>query len=157
MKRYHLPIFLTQATRPRFRHALAVAVALAACESSLTDSGGLAVVPGTAMPYALVTINGHALPVEMRRDSTGSVSVSAGELTLGGSVFSQRLTLMETPPVGLATTRTSSTEGTITVNGNRVHFRASDGAEWEGTASPGWIVYTIPGNSGAVTFAFRLN
>jgi hypothetical protein len=102
-----------------------------------------------------MTINGKALPVEMHKDASGSVTLTEGELVLGGGTFSQRLTLVETPPVGLASTRASLTQGTIAVSGNKVLFRASDGAEWEGTASPGWIVFTVPGNAGPVTFAFK--
>src|SRR3954449_3350705 len=151
-----IPIIPT--LRPRFRAALAVLALIAAgcsgSDSALTVDDP-AVVPASIAPFTLVVVNGQALPVEMRRDSSGSVTLTQGEMMLGGDSFWQRLTLVDTPPSGLATTRTSISQGTITVSGTRVHFRASDGAEWDGTASPGWIVYAIPGNSGPVSFSFR--
>jgi hypothetical protein len=152
-----IPIALT--LRPRLRAALAAVATLvfaaAGCSSDATSAGDLAVVPASAAPFTLALVNGQALPVEMRHDSTGRVTLTQGEMMLGGSTFWQRLTLVDTPPSGLATTRTTITQGTITVSGNQVHFRATDGAEWDGTASPGWVVYAIPGNSGPVTFAFH--
>ena len=150
-----IPIVTTR----RLRAALAALalVAAAACGDSALGSleGNTPSVPAGPTPYALMTINGKALPVEMNKNASGSVTLTEGELVLGGSTFSQRLTLVDTPPVGLASTRASVTQGTISVSGNKVQFRASDGAEWEGTASPGWIIYTIPGNAGPVTFAFK--
>jgi hypothetical protein len=143
--------------RPLWAALAMFAVAAAACSGS--DStfavGDSAVVPASIAPFTLVVVNGQALPVEMRKDSSGSVTLTQGEMMLGGDSFWQRLTLVDTPPSGLATTRTSITQGTIAVSGTRVHFRASDGAEWDGTASPGWIVYAIPGNSGPVSFSFH--
>jgi len=138
----------------------ALAIALAGCSDSLVanpDADGLRLVPASPAPYVLKTINGQPLPVEMRNDASGRVSMVQGELLLGGSTFSQRLTLVDTSPAGVATSRESVSQGTIVVNGAEVHFRASDGGEWDGTASPGWIAYTVPGNSGPVTFAFRQN
>ena len=145
--------------RPRLRAALAaLAFAAAGCsDSSLLEVADPAMVPASTAPYSLVTVNGQALPVEMRKDSTGRVTLTEGVLMLSGDDFWQRLTLVDTPPVGLATTRTSITQGTITVSGTKVHFRASDGAEWDGTASSGGIVYAIPGNAGPVTFSFLRN
>ena len=144
--------------RPRLRAALAVlALVAAGCSSDSLLSANEPSVPGTMAPFTLVTVNGQALPVEMRKDSAGRVTLAQGEMMLGGDSFWQRLTLVDTPPVGLATTRTSITQGTITVSGAKVHFRASDGAEWDGTASAGGIVYAIPGNAGPVTFSFRRN
>jgi hypothetical protein len=153
-----IPIAVTR--RPRLAAALAaLAIGLAACGDSLlsdaTDS--LRVVPSAPAPYKLMTVNGQAPPLEMRHDSTGRVILTGGELMLGGTSFSQRLGLADTPPTGPAVLRESTTQGTISVSGDKVHFRASDGAEWDGTATPGWIVYTVPGNSGPVTFSFRQN
>jgi hypothetical protein len=144
--------------RPRLRAALAVlAFAAAACSAgdSVLSANEPSVVPASIAPFTLVAVNGQVLPVEMRRDGSGTVTLTQGEMMLGGDTFWQRLTLVDTPPSGLATTRTSTTQGSITVSGTKVHFRSSDGAEWEGTASPGWIVYAIPGNSGPVTFTFH--
>jgi hypothetical protein len=153
-----IPIAVTR--RPWLRAALAaLAIGLAACGDSLlsdaTDS--VRVVPSVPAPYKLMTVNGQAPPVEMRRDSTVRVMLTEGELMLGGTSFSQRLTLVDTAPNGVGTSRASTTQGFISVSGDKVHFRASDGAEWDGTARPGWIVYTVPGNSGPVTFSFRQN
>jgi hypothetical protein len=150
-------IRVTTAARPRLKALLTVAALLVtACADSITerDLAGNAV-PANPAPFVLATINGQVLPVEMRRDTSGRVSITQGELMLGGSTFWQRLTLLETPPSGIGVSRTTITQGTITVSGTRVHFRANDGGEWDGTASPGWIVYTVPGNSAPVTFAFR--
>ena len=150
------------ARRPRLRALLAGLAAVsmlavgAACSSDATGSANLPGLPvslGTA--YALSTINGQALPVEMRRDSAGRVILTEGQLLLNGTTFSQQLTLVDTPPSGLGVPRQSVAQGTVTLSGTRVHFRSSDGAEWDGTASPGWIVYTISGNSGPITFAFK--
>jgi hypothetical protein len=152
-----IPIATTR--RPRLRAALAALalVAAAACGDSALGSleGNSPSVPEGPTPYALMAINGKALPVEMYRNASGSVTLTEGELVLGGGTFSQRLTLVETPSVGLASTRASVTQGTIAVSGNKVLFRASDGAEWEGTASPGSVVYSVPGNAGPVTFTFK--
>jgi len=144
--------------RPRLRAALALlAFAAAGCggSDSLLSNSELFAVPSSIAPYTLVTVNGQALPVEMRKDTSGTVTLTQGEMMLGGDTFWQRLTLVDTPPNGLALSRTSTTQGTITVSGTKVHFRASDGAEWDGTASPTGIVYAFPGNSGPVTFSFR--
>jgi hypothetical protein len=141
--------------RPLWAALAALAVAGCSGADSTLSIGDPAVVPPSIAPFTLVVVNGQALPVEMRKDSSGSVTLTQGEMMLGGDSFWQRLTLVDTPPSGLATTRTSITQGTITVSGTRVHFRASDGAEWDGTASPGWIVYAIPGNSGPVSFSFH--
>jgi hypothetical protein len=153
--------FVARAVRAAWWPALAlaaVAVAAAGCSDSLlsTDANAV-VVPANGASYTLVTVNGKTLPVEMRKDSTETVTLVAGELSLAPttSTFSQRMTIVSTPPVGSAVSRDSYAQGTVTVTGTHVHFRASDGAEWDGAASPGWIVYTVPGNSGPVTFAFR--
>jgi len=153
-------ISIVTALRPRRLAALALlALAAAGCasDSSLVSANDPAMVPQSAAPYTLATVNGKALPVEMHRDSSGIVTLVQGEMMLGGSTFWQRLTLLDTPPAGLATSRPSITEGTITVSGTKVHFRASDGAEWDGTASPWGVVYAIPGNAGPVTFSFLRN
>jgi hypothetical protein len=148
---------VASAVRPRLKALLTVAaLLLSACADSITDAAPASnVVPANPAPFVLATVNGQALPVEMRRDTSGSVSISQGELMLGGSTFWQRLTLVDTPPSGTAATRQTISQGTITVTGTRVHFRANDGGEWDGTASPGSIVYTIPGNSAPVTFEFH--
>jgi len=136
----------------------AVLAVAAACGSS-SDSALEPSLPGfpasLSSAYALNTINGQPLPVEMRRDSTGRVVLTEGQLLLNGTTFSQQLTLVDTPPNGLGIPRQSLAQGTISVSGTKIHFRSSEGAEWDGTASPGWIVYTISGNSGPITFAFK--
>jgi len=135
--------------------ALAAVAVAAACADSTSATEAKGVVPMSGAMYSLVTVNGRPLPVEMWKESTGTVTLAGGDLHLSTSAFSQRLTLVTTPQVGLASSRDSWVQGTVTVNGTHVRFRSSDGAEWDGTASPGWIVYTVPGNSGPVTFAFR--
>ena len=152
----------TPALRLRLRALLAglagiglLAVA-AACGSDATGPGDLHTSPSSlGSSYVLMTINGQALPVEMRRDSAGRVVLTEGHLLLNDASFSQALTLVDTPPSGLGVPRQSLAQGTISVSGTRIQFRSSDGAEWEGTVSPGWIVYTISGNSGPITFAFK--
>ncbi|MFL5384007.1 MAG: hypothetical protein ACJ8GN_15910 [Longimicrobiaceae bacterium] len=133
----------------------AVAVAAACADSTLSVSDSARLVPTSGATYSLVTVNGQPVPVEIRKDTSETVTLAGGDLQLSTSSFSQRLVLVSTPPVGQASSRDSYAQGTVTVNGTHVHFRASDGAEWDGIASPGWITYTVPGNSGPVTFAFR--
>jgi hypothetical protein len=148
---------------PRLRALLArlagvgVLAVAAGCSDSLLGGGGQPNSPLSlnGPPFVLMTINGQPLPVEMRRDSTVRVILTEGMLALVDTEFSQELTLVDTPPNGLGVPRRSLTHGTVTVSGTKIHFRASDGAEWDGTASPEWIVYTIAGNSGPITFAFK--
>ena len=134
--------------------ALAAAWAAACADSTLMDAG--AAVPEAPAPYVLDSINGQPLPMLMRSTSSGQTVVTRGELLLGGNTFWQRITLSDISPAGVATARESVTEGTITVtSGGRIHFRSSTGSEWNGTARPGWIFYSFPGNNGPVSFAFR--
>lgn len=148
--------------RSRLRALLAgvagagVLAVAAACNGDSTSARDLPGGPfSLSAGYVLSTINGSALPVEMRRDSAGRVVLTEGHLQLDNTTFSQQLTLVDTPPNGLGVPRQSVAQGTITVSGAKIQFRSSDGAEWEGTVSPGWIVYTISGNSGPITFAFK--
>lgn len=133
--------------------ALAAACVAACSDSTLTE---LDVVPEAPEPYVLESINGQALPVEMRDDASGRTLVTKGELSLGGNTFWQKITLNDISPSGIVTVRESVTEGTFTVaSGGRLHFRASTGTEWDGNVQTGWVFYSFAGNSGPVSFAFR--
>jgi hypothetical protein len=133
---------------------IALAAFAAACsDATLTEFDA---VPSVPEPYALETINGQALPMEMRNDASGRVLVAKGELSLGGNTFWQKITLNDVSPSGIVSVRESVTEGTFTVaSGGRIHFRSSAGTEWDGNAQTGWIFYSFAGNSGPVSFAFR--
>jgi len=150
--------FVARAVRAAWWPALAlaaVAVAAAGCADAVWSDATAVVVPASGASYSLVTVNGQAVPAEIRKDDNETVTLAGGELALTTSTFSQRMMIVSTPPAGLAVQRDSYAQGTVTVTGTHVHFRASDGAEWDATASPGWITYTVPGNSGPVTFVFR--
>lgn len=144
------------ATRRILRLAgLALAAALtAACAGDATLAAGN-YVPGTPQPYALSTINGQPLPMEMRNTSSGRTLVTQGDLSLGGGTFSQRIVLTDVSPAGVATTRESVTEGTITATSDgHVHFRSSAGTEWDGNLQDGSLIYSFAGNNGPMTFVF---
>jgi hypothetical protein len=142
---------------PRLTIAAVALVALATggCDSSTAlavSPGNLSNVPG----YTLVTVNAAPLPVEVRNDAGGRVAIAAGSLVFGDSArFQQALTLAETPAGGAPSTRTTLTQGTVTVRGDRIQFHASDGGEWEGVMSGNRLDYSVPGNSGAVAFSFQ--
>lgn len=150
--------FVARAVRAAWWPALALAalaVAAAGCADAVWSDATTVLVPASGASYSLVTVNGQAVPLEMKKDNIETVTLAGGELALTASTFSQRMIIVSTPPGGQAVSRDSYAQGTVTVTGTHVRFRASDGAEWDGTASPGWITYTVPGNSGPVTFAFR--
>lgn len=133
--------------------AAAVYAGAAAC-SGRDATGASPAVPDTAA-YQLATVNGFRVPVEVRNDASGRVEVSAGVLQLAGGAYSQALQITDTPPSGLATTRTTTSQGTVTYDGAVIHFHSSDGTAWDGTMSPQRIDYSIPGNTGALAFSFR--
>src|SRR3982750_4027781 len=122
-------ISFAPAFRPRLRALLAglagtaVLAVGAACSSDSTFATDLPGLPASlSSGYTLSTINGQALPVEMRRDSAGRVILTEGHLLLNGTTFSQQLTLVDTPPSGLGVPRQSVAQGTITVSGTKIHF-----------------------------------
>lgn len=144
---------------PRLARAALAATALmaAGCDtsSSLAVSPNPAAGSGAAS-YALATVNGAPLPFDTRSDASGRVSITQGLLTVtGDGAFQQNLTLSETPSGGTASLRQSASQGTYTVSGDRIRFRATDGGEWEGTVGNNRIDYSVPGNNGSFTFSFR--
>lgn len=104
--------------------------------------------------FALDSVNARALPVEMRHDATGSMSVTRGQLALALGNFQQILTLSETSATGATSTRDAVTRGTFTLKGDQLHFQASDGGAWDGTYNRTRIEYSVSGNSGRITFTF---
>ncbi|HET7462204.1 MAG TPA: hypothetical protein VFJ82_13190 [Longimicrobium sp.] len=127
------------------------------CGDSATMAGepNLGAGSGT-VTYALKTINDAPLPVDMRNDASGRVSITKGEIVLsGGTDFRQNFTISETPAGATASIRESVTEGTFTVRGTAIIFHASTGGEWEGTMSGNEIWYNVPGNTGLVHFSFQ--
>jgi len=142
---------------PRLRMA-ALAVVVAGTALGGCDSGALDVSPSTATGsgvYTLMTVNAKPLPVELRNDATGRLSIISGSLQISGGTFQQSLTLSDAPVLGSVSLRGSSTHGTVTVRGDRVEFHASDGGEWEGVISGNRLDYAVPGNSGPVAFSFQ--
>jgi len=137
----------------------AVLLALGACDSMST---GAVVDPnsvtGALGTYTLQTINASPLPVVTRRDASGGAAiVTAGQLTLGGGTFYQSLTITDSTAAGQSSTHTSGTQGTFTMTGDQIHFRAADGGTWDGTYRVTKIEYSITGNSGPVAFLFTRN
>lgn len=107
--------------------------------------------------YALVAVNNQPLPVEVRNDASGRVSIVQGSLRLAGGTFQQALVLSETGPLASSTptSRGSTTQGTTTIRGDRIQFHASDGGEWEGVMTGNRVDYSVPGNSSPVAFTFQ--
>jgi len=146
---------------PRLKMA-ALAVVAAGLALGGCDSNGLAANPDYGnitdpATYTLVSVNAKPLPVEVRNDASGRVAIAGGSLRLADGAFQQTLTLSETSPLSSSTptARTSATQGTITVRGDRIQFHASDGGEWEGLMTGNRVDYSVPGNSGAVAFTFQ--
>jgi hypothetical protein len=146
---------------PRLKTAaLAVVVAglaLGGCNADtlgvIHDSGGIT----DPSVYTLIAVNNKPLPVEVRNDASGRVSIVQGSLRLAGGTFQQSLVLSETGPLASSTPtpRASATQGTTTVRGDRIQFHASDGGEWEGVMSANRVDYSVPGNSSPVAFTFQ--
>jgi hypothetical protein len=136
--------------------ALAAALlALGACDSMSTSAiADPDAATGALGTYTLLSINASPLPVETRRDGTGSAVVTAGQLTLGAGTFYQSLTITDSTAAGQSSTHTSGTQGTFTMTGDQIHFRAADGGTWDGTYRVTKIEYAITGNSGPVAFLF---
>src|SRR3954470_11207135 len=137
---------------PRRMLAAAIAgLALTACAGDATSLPSTALLDALAAgPYTLESVNGQPLPVEVRRDATVRVTVSDGTLSFSGTGFSQQLTLWEAVPGSVTTPRQSVSQGTVTVSGEHIHFRASDGGEWDGVLGSGRLEYAVPGNNGAL-------
>jgi hypothetical protein len=142
---------------PRRMLAAAIAgLALTGCARDATSLPSTALLDALAAgPYTLESVNGQPLPVEVRRDATVRVAVSDGTLSFSGTGFSQHLTLWEAVPGSVTTPRQSSTQGAVTISGERIHFRATDGGEWDGVLGPGRLEYSVAGNNGALVFSFR--
>lgn len=144
-------------TFPR-RAAAALAVVAAACSDTLGSFRNV-VVPGE---YVLEAVNGRALPIDLRNDAAGRLSLTGGQLTITGEAFSQELSLVEFAPDGTTTPRQSAVTGDVSYHSsNRVRFRVDrGGGEWEGTyygnaQGGGYIEYTIEGNNGPILFRFE--
>ncbi|HEX8243233.1 MAG TPA: hypothetical protein VF541_07050 [Longimicrobium sp.] len=135
---------------------VAVVAGVAGCSGADTvvsfDGGSLNSI-GAA--FTLESVNGHALPAELRHDATGTLSVTRGQLFMGSGTFQQVLTLYETSATSsMTSTRDAATQGTFTLRGDQIHFQASDGGQWDGTYSGTKVEYAVIGNSGSVTFTF---
>jgi len=133
---------------------MAAGLAAGGCTDSTTAS-----VPNNGSvgaTFTLKTVNDAPLPVDVRNDATGRVSITAGEIVLtGGTTFRQSFQISETPAGGTASLRETVTQGTITIKGNAITFHASTGGEWEGTMSGSELWYNVPGNTGLVHFSFQ--
>jgi len=129
------------------------ALAVAGCGDSVMLSPDPSSIGSGA--YTLTQVNATALPFDVRNDATGRVTITQGSLTVGDGTFQQSLTLEETPANGVTGVRQSATQGTVTVTGDHIVFKTSDGGMWEGTASGARIDYTVPGNNGSFAFTFR--
>ena len=149
--------------RLRLAALAVVAAAVAACSSS--DAGLGVTDPDIATPgshssggvanFVLQSVNAKALPAEMRRDATGTMSITRGVLALSAGNFVQTLSLFETTFSGQTSTRDVVTQGTYSVRGGgQIHFQASDGGSWDATYDGAKIEYSVAGNSGQVTFVF---
>lgn len=136
---------------------VAVALAVGGCNSDMATD--IPMTPGNASggSYALVSVNGTALPYEVRNDASGRLSITQGQLSFGTGTFQQSMTLSETPSSGIASVRQSATHGTVTFRGDRIEFKASDGGQWGGVISGNRINYSVPGNNGPVAFSFQRN
>jgi hypothetical protein len=138
---------------------VAVVLAVGGCGSDMTTAPQLSPgsLSGTGSGFALVTVNGTALPYEVRNDASGRVSITQGQLSFGNGTFQQSITLSETPSSGSASVRQSATHGTFTYRGDRIEFKASDGGQWVGVITGNRINYAVPGNNGSVAFSFQRN
>lgn len=140
---------------------VAAALVVGGCDSSTSLSVDLPNSPGSltgvsGAAFTLATVNGSGLPYDVRNDASMRVSIVQGQLSFGaGGTFQQSITLSETPSSGTASVRQSATQGTATLRGDRIEFKASDGGQWEGVLSGNRIVYSVPGNSGPVAFVFQ--
>jgi len=141
------------------RRVLAAAVGMlvvgtvAACSESITANPNRSDSWGSGS-YHLLSVNGSALPYTMRDDATGRVLLTGGEMSCDRTTFTQVLRFSDVGPSGLATSRSTTVQGTMTVTGSRVIFRPSTGGEFEGTVAGNRIAYTIQGNMGPLTFIF---
>jgi hypothetical protein len=146
----------------RLKRLTAAALAVAALAGAAACGDTTAALPsspdaitGALGTYTLQSINASPLPVVTRRDGNGSASmVTAGQLTLGAGTFYQSLTIADSTAAGQSSTHTSGTQGTFTMTGDQIHFRAADGGTWDGTYRVTKIEYSITGNSGPVAFLF---
>jgi hypothetical protein len=147
---------------PRLKTA-ALAVVVAGLALGGCNADTLALSPNTPggisdpSVYTLVAVNNKPLPVEVRNDASGRVSIVEGSLRLAGGTFQQSLVLSETGPLASSTPtpRASATQGTTTIRGDRIQFHASDGGEWEGVMTANRVDYSVPGNSSPVAFTFQ--
>jgi len=143
----------------RLKLAALAVVAAGLVAGGCGDSTTLAAVPGMGQSdatYALRTVNGAPLPVDVRNDASGRMTITAGAIVLtGGTGFRQSFTLAETPAGGSASLREAVTQGTVTIKGSTITFHASTGGEWEGTMTGSRVDYTVPGNTGLVAFSFE--
>jgi hypothetical protein len=135
--------------------AVAALAGAAACGDTTTSSPSTPdAITGALGTYTLQTINASPLPAETRRDATGASIVTAGQLTLGAGTFFQSLSITDSIFAGQSRSHVSGTQGTFTMTGDQIHFRASDGGTWDGTYRVTKIEYSITGNSGPVAFLF---
>lgn len=137
---------------------VAVVAAVAGCSDAGTsadpETGGLNSIGAS---FVLESVNGQAVPAELRHDATSTLLVTKGQLFMGSGTFQQILTLHEVSTTAMTSTRDAVTQGTFTIRGDQIHFQASDGGQWDGTYNGTRLEYAVVGNSGSVTFTFVRN
>lgn len=142
------------------RRSLAAALAVVVGAAGLTAACSDSLVTATPASldargsYVLRSVNAQPLPVLMSDIGGKRVELTAGELSISSSLFSQLLTFRET--VGAQTTqRQSLAQGEVSVEGSRILFRVFGGGEFEGTLTGNRLEYTIQGNNGPLVFLFE--
>lgn len=111
----------------RIRFTLLAVIAVAAgtaCRDSAPD-----VVPGE---YVLKQIGIHNLPVTILADSTVSVAVSAGSITLlADSTFIDARTYVVAPAGAASTTERDTVTGSFSLAGDKINLSASGGVQYQ--------------------------
>ncbi|GEM_PF-1531230 len=138
----------------RARTAILAALAagsLAACGGSTSPRATL------AGQYALVTVNGAALPVVVQQDQAGnSIAVSSGTVVLTSRTYAEQLVAIVTQN-GQQQTATGVDSGTYTVAGTSVTFTSRiSGTQAVGTATAGTLDVTVQDQTlGTLALVYR--
>jgi hypothetical protein len=137
--------------RPALLAAISMIALLSGCSS--TDSNG----PGTSAigTYALVSVNGSALPATTQNDATIKTEILSGTFVVNADEsFSEsrqgRITLNGGTPSPITATQT----GTWTVSGTELSFvsgTTQNPVIFNGTYAAGTLTYT----SGGATFTYQ--
>lgn len=119
---------------------LALLLPLAACDG--TDSVGPNPIAGS---YALITLNGAALPATVTAAGPYRLEATSGELRLeGDGTFSISFSLRETTPDGVSS-RTSASAGAYRLDQTSLLLRTSEGQEFLGTIAGNTVTLVIAG------------